>query len=95
MEDHEYVRIQYRGRDGSEIEEVDILVTDGSVNPTVTDEVSISVDMLRQPGKFLLEDDQGLWYLDEIDLISMKPATRDEYESHWSDMHKQSSHLWN
>lgn len=90
-----FVRVKYRASDGSEVEEVNILVSGGSVHPTITDEVSIPVDSLQVPGSILLEDDGGLWYLEECNLISMTPATEEEYESHWSDVRKKSSHLWN
>lgn len=84
--DNKFVRVKFRGSDGEEHEEINILLGDGSLE---------IVDMLHQPGTILLEDDQGLWYLDESDLISMNPATEDEYEAHWSDVRKRDSHLWN
>lgn len=34
------------------------------------------------PGKFLFEDDFGLWYLDQDRIISMEPATRCERDGH-------------
>lgn len=61
------VKVEYL-RDGNKATEICTLITNGN---------SVQI-----PGKILLEDHFGLWYLDKEDLISMEPATKAERSRH-------------
>lgn len=61
------VRVEYF-RDGKRATELCTLIT--------------REDSVQIPGKILLEDNFGLWYLDKSDLISMEPMTKSEQNRH-------------
>lgn len=92
-----YVRVRYRGPHGRIYEEVNILVEQGDVyNIEGMPPMVIPVSMLQQPGYILLEDECGMWGLEQECLVSMLPATQGEFEEYCLKQRQlRDSHRWN
>lgn len=73
------VRVRYFNHNGEETEEVCYLVENSdTIIPKTTIENDLTFDvssLLPNNDTIMLEDSQGLWFLDKGDLISMVPAT--------------------